>query len=198
MVRYQDYRNVLFLIQTGNGIHYLLAAPGVQHRRWFIQNDAPGFHGDHTCNGNSLLLAAGKKMRRMLAVGVHIHLLQCLIHPISNFRTGNSKIFRAKCHILFYHIGNDLIVGVLKYHSHIPANRHDPLLVGGIDSAHINLAPAGKQNRVEMLCQSGLSAAIGPKNCHKAALFYFQIQIRENRYTGCVLNPGIGIGKMFY
>ena len=54
--------------QLMNGAHDLAAAVGVQHGGGFIQHQAVRPHGDHACNGNALLLAAGKLIGRGFAL----------------------------------------------------------------------------------------------------------------------------------
>ena len=83
-------------------------------------------------------------MGGMFPVLIHIHLLQGLVHPAADLGAGNAQILRAKCHILLHHIGNDLIVRVLKHHSHVPADHHEPRFIGSVDPADPHLSPGGQ------------------------------------------------------
>ena len=104
-------------------------------------------------------------------VFIHTDLLQRLIHPVTDLRAGNAQIFRAEGHILFHHIGNDLVVGILEHHAHMTANLHEKIIVGGVQAADIDLTAAGQQNGIEMLGKSRFAAAVAAKNGHKAAFF---------------------------
>ena len=142
----EDYGNALLPVQLFHGVNDILPAPGVQHGGRLIQNDALGLHSQNTGNGNALLLSAGQKMGRMLPVFVHSHLAQGLVHSAADFRTGDPQIFRAKRHILFHHIGNDLVVRVLEHHAHIATHCHQPIRIGGIQSADVNLTSGRQQD----------------------------------------------------
>ena len=133
----------------------------------------------------------------MLPVLVHIHLLQRLIHPLADHGTGYAQVFRAEGHILLHHIGNNLVIRVLENHAHLPADGDDSVLLGSVHAAHIHFAPAGKQNGIEMLGQSGFSAAVAAQNGHKRAFFNGNIQVLKYGNAGRVVHARILICQMF-
>ena len=49
---------------------------------------------------------------------------------------------------------------------------YELVLIGGVHSAHIDLAAAGKQYGIKMLGQCGFSAAIAAQYSHKRATFH--------------------------
>ena len=111
-------------------------------------------------------------MGRVIAVMVHTHLFEGIIHPLADHRCGNTQVLRAKCHILLHHVGNDLVIGILENHPHSSAHSDQQLGVGGVHSADVHLSATGKQNAVKMLGKGGFSAAVAAKNSNKGALFY--------------------------
>ena len=160
MVCNEHHSDVLFPVQTADGIHYLPAASWIQHCRWFIQNNALWLHGDDTRDGHTLLLSAGQKMGCVLPVFIHIHLFQGIIHTPADNRTCHTQILRAKGHILLHHIGDNLVIRILKHHTHRSADLDQPVLVRSLHSKDGYTAAAGQQNRIEMFGQCGFSTAI--------------------------------------
>ena len=71
-----------------------------------------------------------------------MHLGSMAIAP--DLRAGNAQILRPKGYILLHHVGNDLIVRILEHHTNISPHRHQPVRVGGIQSADINLSAGGE------------------------------------------------------
>ena len=140
----QNDRNAFFLIQLGNRLHDFPAASGIQHGSRFIQHDTLGLHSNDACNGDTLLLTAGKQMGRVFTEFVHSNLLQRIIHSLANGRTGNTQILRAKGHILLYHVGNDLVIRILEDHTDGASNTNELVFVGSIHAEHIGLAPGGQ------------------------------------------------------
>jgi len=109
-------------------------------------------------------------MGGVLPIVVHLHLFQGAVYSPADLRAGNAQILRAEGHILLHHVGNDLVVRVLEDHAYAPADGKDPILVGGIDAADVDLAAGGKQNGIKVLGKGGFSAAVGAKDCYEAPL----------------------------
>ena len=120
-------------------------------------------------------------------------MFQRLLHTAGDLRAGNTQVFRAKGHILFHHVGDDLIIRILENHTHITADADQKFLIGGIQAADIDLAAAGKQNGIKMLGKGGFSATIAAQNRHKTTLFNCKIQIRKDGDTGRVVHARICI-----
>ena len=193
----EHHGNALLPVQPSDGVYDLPAASGIQHGGGLVQNDTLRLHGNNARDGDALLLPAGQKMGGVLPVLVHVHLLQGAVHSAADFRAGNAQILRAEGHILFHHVGNDLVVRILENHAHVPADGENPILVGGVDAADVDLAAGGKQYGIEMLGQGGFPAAVGSEDRHKASLLNGQIQILKNRDAGGALHAGIGVGQVF-
>ena len=98
----------------------------------------------------------------MAGVICHAHRLQCVIHPPADLLRGHSQVLRGKSHILLYHIGNDLVIGVLKHHAHAAAYLQQKSLVRRVHSLHPHLAAGGQQDGVHMLGQGGFPGAVVP------------------------------------
>ena len=151
------------------------AADGVQHGGGLVQDDAPGLHGDDPGDGDALLLSAGEEVGGVLPELVHAHRLQGVVHPAADLLRGHPQILRGEGHVLLHHVGYDLVVRVLEHHAHGAADVQQLLLVGGVHTVHIHLAPGGEQDGVEVLGQGGLAAAVVAQNGHKGALFNIQL-----------------------
>ena len=123
-------------------------------------------------NGDALLLTAGEQMGR---VRPGIRTYPPAFRALSTRRrisgAGHAQILRAKGHVLLHHVGNDLVVRVLENHTHAAADCHNSGQVGGVDAVHIHLSAGRQQDRIEVLCQGGFSAAVGAQDGHKAAAF---------------------------
>ena len=157
---YENHGYALFLVQRVDSVHYLAAALGVKHCGRLVHDYALRLHGDDSGNGNALLLSAGQLVRRMLAVLIHIHLLQGFVYPPAYFRLRDSHILRGERHVLLDDCRDKLVVRILEHHSDSLPDIEQPLLVGGVDTCHRHLSGGGGEYCIEMLCQRGFSAAV--------------------------------------
>ena len=173
-----------------------MATARIQHSSRFIQHNALRCHRDHTRNGNTLLLSAGQKVRRMERVLAHAHLCQSLIHTVADFRSRNTEIFRTKCHILFHNICYDLVVRILENHTHIAADGNQLIFIGSIHAADPDFSATGQQNRIKMLCKCGLTTAIAAENRNQTSFFDSQVHILKHNRAGCVINARISKAKV--
>ena len=71
MVRDQDHGDALFTVEPLDGIEHLAAALRVKHGSRLVEHDALRLHGQHACDGHTLLLSAGEQLRRIGPVFVH-------------------------------------------------------------------------------------------------------------------------------
>lgn len=110
----------------------------------------------------------------MLPELVHSNGLQRVVHPAADLLGRDPQVLRSKGHILFHHVGYDLVIRVLEHHAHRTADGQEKLLVGGVHPVHIDLAPGGQEDRVEVLGQGGLAAAVVSQHCHEGALLNAQ------------------------
>ncbi len=134
----------------------------------------------------------------MLAVFVHTHILKGLVDPLPDGGTGNAQILWGKRHILLHHIGNDLVIGVLKHHSDPSANGNQSALILGVHVIDPDTSAAGQQNGVKMLRQRGLAGAVAAENRDKASLLDFEVQAVKNGLLSPIFHAGVMIAKVFY
>ena len=132
-------------------------------------------HGQHPCDGNSLLLSSGKFVGRMFAVGIHPHSFQAFFHSLPDFLCGNAHVFRPESHILFHNLSDDLIIRILENHScaltHIP----DICLIAGVLAVHKNRSLCRSQKRIDVFGQCGFTGSVVPQNCNEFSLVYRKI-----------------------
>ena len=130
-------------------------------------------------------------MRGVLPVFIHSHGLKGGVHPLADLRRRDPQIFGGKGHVLFHHIGYNLVVRVLEHHAYGAADVQQPGLVGGVHAAHPHLAPGGEQDGVHMLGQGGLAGAVVAQHGHEGARF--DLQIHSVQHDGSQpLGDGIG------
>ncbi len=103
----------------------------------------------------------------MAGIVRHPHGGQGRVHPLPDFRRGNPQVLRAKGHVLLYHAGDNLVVGVLEHHAHLAADIQQLRLVAGIHAVHIDLAPGGEEDGVKMLGQGGFARTVVAQHRHK-------------------------------
>ena len=99
-VGYKNY-SYAFFIEFFDYPHYLAPAFGIEHCRGFVKDDTFRLHCHHSRYGDSLLLTAGKQVRRFASVRSHVHVGQSLVHSLPYLPWINSEIFRPKGHIIF-------------------------------------------------------------------------------------------------
>ena len=97
-------------------------------------------HGDDSRNGHALLLPAGEQVRRVQTVVIHPDELQCLVHASADFLRGNAEVLRRKGNILFYDVGDHLIIGILEHHADRAADVDQKRLVGRVHAVDVHLA----------------------------------------------------------
>ena len=90
----------------------------------------------------------------------HAHGGQSLVHPAADLGRGQPHVFTGKGHVLLHHVGNDLVVRVLKDHARRFADVKQPAFLFGVDAAHPDGAAGGQKNGVEVLCKGGFAAAV--------------------------------------
>ena len=127
---------------------------------------------------------------------IHIYRLQGLIHPLADLFRGDAQIFRCKGHILLHHIGDDLVVRVLKHHTHRAADVQQPVLIRSVNAVHVHLASAGQQDSVHMLGQGGFSAPVVPQDGYKGAFLDGQIYAVQHHW-GHPLGRRVGETEVF-
>ena len=110
-------------------------------------------------------------MGRVGNKGRHIHGGQGIVHPAADLLRGHSQVLRGKSHVLFHHVGDDLVVRVLEHHAYPAADLQKTFLVLGVHALHVHLAAAGQQDGVQAFGKGGFSGAVVPQHHHKASLF---------------------------
>ena len=119
-------------MQIKKGIQHLPAKLGVQHGGRFIQHQAGGTHGQRAGNGQALLFAAGKQMRRFFRHGGQAGDFQGLGHPRFNFCRGQANVFRAKGHVIRHRGSDNLIIRVLENEGNLLADLGQALAIACI------------------------------------------------------------------
>ena len=114
-------------------------------------------------------------MRRVGYILVHSHRAQRVVHPPPDFLRRHAQILRRERHVLFHHIGDNLIVRVLEHHPHPLAHGQQQFLIPGVHSLHIDRPAGGQQHRVERLGQCGFTGTVMAQNHHKTAPRNLQI-----------------------
>ena len=170
MVGDEHHGDALLPVQAMDGGEDLLPAHGVQHGGGLVQDDAVRLHGDDAGDGHPLLLSAGKEVRRVADELPHAHIPEGIIHPAADLLRGDAQVLRGEGHVLLHHVGNDLVVRVLKDHAHPLADGEKVPLVLRVHPLHQNLAGGREQDGVHGLGQGGLSGAVVAQHRHEAAL----------------------------
>ena len=132
----QDNGYIFFFIELGNGFQYFFPAIRVKHCSWLVQYNTAWTHRHNTCDGNSLFLASGKLVRRLITVSGHSCLFQTVIHTLPDFVCRYSHILRTKAYILFHNRTNDLVVRILKNHPRFLADFPQLRLLGCVHIIH--------------------------------------------------------------
>ena len=136
----EDNRDAVFAVELLDGFHDLTAAARVKHGRRLVEDDALWPHGDDAGDGNALLLPAGKAVRRVLFVLIDADIHQRAVHTLPDLLGRDADVLQAEGDVLLHHGGDNLVVRVLEHHPHLLADVVQPLLVGGVDAVHIDLA----------------------------------------------------------
>ena len=90
MMRYQYDGYALFTAKLSDGVDDLTATLGVEHGGRLVEDNYLRLHGDNARYGDTLLLSAGQKVRRMEPELIHIDGLERIVHPLTNFRRFNA------------------------------------------------------------------------------------------------------------
>ena len=109
-----------------------------------------------------------------LAVLIDAGHLHGVVHAAAHLLRRHAKIFQCKGNVFLHHGGNDLVIRVLEHHTHGLADIIDLVIICGVHALHVDLAALRQQDGVEVLCQSGLAAAVGTQHGHKFAALYFR------------------------
>ena len=115
--------------------------------------------------------------------GLHPHHDERLINTLTDLRRGQPEVCRAEGHILFNGHANNLIIGVLKNHSHPAPDLFEVFVIPGIHSVNDNSPPARGKQRIQMLDQRGLTAAIGTDQGDMLPFVNFHMDILQNRHV---------------
>ena len=103
----------------------------------------------------------------MLPELVHSNGLQRVVHSGGGSPREGPQVLRSKGHILFHHVGYDLVIRVLEHHAHRTADGQEKLLVGGVHPVHIDLAPVGRRIELKCLARVDLPLPLCPSTATK-------------------------------
>ena len=116
----------------------------------------------------------------MVAVFIHADELQRLVYPPPDLLRRYAEILRRKGHVLLDDVRHDLVIRVLEHHADRAPYFQQQRLVARVHAVDRHAAALRQENRVHMLCQRGLAAAVVTQNGHEASLRNAQIQTVEN------------------
>ena len=131
-------------------------------------------------------------MGGMLPKFIHTHRLQRVVHAPADLGGGDAEVFGGESHVLLHHVGDDLVIRVLKDHAHRAADIQQQIVVGGIHAADKYLAAGRQQNGVHMLGQCGLAGAVMPQHGDKGPLLDLQIHAVQHHGRDAF---GSGVGE---
>ena len=180
-------RYVLLFSQTRNRLKHLLAPVRIKHGSRFIQNNTLRLHRDHSCDRHTLLLTAGKFIRRGRPIFRHPDKTQTFPYSFPYLICRYPYIFRSETNIFFYDSSDDLVVRILKYHSRTLSHVPQILRIFRILSVHPYSTACRDQYCIHMLCKSRLSRTVMTENRHKRTLRHINI----NPVNGAVCSDHI-------
>jgi len=195
-VRDEHHRDARLAVELGDSRKHLAAALRVEHGSRLVEHDAARPHGDDARNGDALLLSAGQKMRRVLAVVVHADEPERLVHAAADLVRGYAEILGREGDILLHHVGDDLVVGVLEDHADAAADLQQQILIPRVHAVDRHAATLRQQDRVEVFGQRRLSAAVVAQDRHKAALLDREVKSLEYHLIFLLVLPRVGIDEL--
>ena len=201
---YEHDGNAHFFIKLLYGAHNLAPALWVKHGGGLVEHYAPRLHGNNSCNGNALLLSAGKLVRRVKAVFIHSHFFKCFVNPAADFLRRHAQILKGESNVLLHKGGDNLVVRILKYHADLLTDFIKLSLFGGVHSVNGNRAFRWYQYCVKMLCKGGFSRTVVSKHRKELALFYcnrdpVQHQMRQSSVIAWIAEAySVCLNKFFF
>ena len=131
-----------------------------------------------------------------------MHCGEGVVYPPPDFVGRKPDIFRTETDILFHNGRNNLIIRILKDHSHFSSDRENVLLLPTVHSRNKNRTFRRKLQGIEKLCQSRFSGTVMPQNTDKASRLYRKIECRKSRqgfnHLIIFISPRVLIGQFFY
>ena len=107
---------------------------------------------------------------------------QRVVYPLPYFFCGNAEIFRAKAHVLFHYIKNNLVVWVLKHHTDPLADLPYHSGFRSVNVVHIDGSRLRNQQCIDMLCHRRLPGTIMPQDRRKIPRLYLKGDIIDGRF----------------
>ena len=195
MVRDQDHGDALFTVEPLDGIEHLAAALRVKHGSRLVEHDALRLHGQHACDGHTLLLSAGEQLRRIGPVFVHADGAERIVDAPADLLRRDAEVFGREGYILLDHVRDDLVVGVLKDHADVLPDGEQLFLVLRVHAVDVHAAAGGQQDGVEVLGQRGFAAAVVAEDGHEAPLPDRQVQpVKDDMCFSAVLRV-VGVAQ---
>ena len=131
-----------------------------------------------------------------------MHSEEGVVYPLPDFISGKPDIFRPEADILFHNGRNNLIIRILKDHSHFSSDRENVLLLPTVHSRNQNRTFRRKLQGIEKLRQSRFSGAVMPQNTDEAPFLYRKIERGKSRqgfnHLIIFISPRVLIGHIFY
>ena len=131
-----------------------------------------------------------------------MHCGESVVYPLPDFIGGKPDIFRPEADILFHNGRNNLIVRILKDHSHFSSYRENVLLLPTVHSGNQNCALCWKLQGIEKLRQGRFSGSVMSQNANEAPRLYRKIECGKSRqgfnHLIIFISPRVLIGHIFY
>ena len=131
-----------------------------------------------------------------------MHSGEGIVYPLPDFISGKPNIFRPEADILFHNGRNNLIIRILKDHSHFSSYRENVLLLPTVHSRNQNRTFRRKLQGIEKLRQSRFSGSVMSQNADETPFLYRKIERGKSRqgfnHLIIFISPRVLIGHIFY
>ena len=141
-------------------IEQLAASLGIEHRRRFVENEARRVHRQRSGDRKSLFFAAGKRVRRLLALCEKTCGAQGIFYATPDLLRRNPLVFGTECGVFFDHRADDLVFGVLKDHRDGAAYSENIERIVGRQSENSTIALRRRQQGVQMFRQGRFARSV--------------------------------------
>ena len=197
VVRDEDDRDAVFLVELAHNGHDLAPPLRVEHGGGLIEHHAARHHGDHARDRDALLLAAGQAVRRLLAVFVHTDRLERVVHALADLRRRHAHVFKRKRHVLLDDCGDQLVVRVLEHHRHGLAHLVGVVFVARVHHIDIAYAAGRQADGIEAARERTLARAVVPQHGDELAAVDCKVDPFQNRHGKLAFLDRIGVLQVF-
>jgi len=158
-MRHDHHRHTLG-VEAAEQAEHARARYRIQHRSKLIEDQTPGLHGQQARDGQASLFPGGKRMWVAFIQPRQADTGQRHIHALADFPGGYTHILGAKGHLILHSAHHELVVGILKDHSHRGTNRDSRGRIMGAQAIHVYMACRGQQEARDATSQRGLARPV--------------------------------------